>query len=143
MKLRLMQKGFETYNGQMGVIFFENGLSTADVKVIDAVRMAAVMLCEWEDGSSPSVAQSILDNANTPAPMPRQEQPEPTPAPAPDAQPVGVTVSYTEDQLAAIADKEGIKGLRVIAEPLGIKSNSISELIVAILKVAPAAPKAE
>lgn len=142
MKLRLTQPGFATYTGQMGVIFFEDGLSTNDVLVQDAVRMAAVMICEWEDGTSPSVAQSILDNADTPAPTfvsgddgqheltaeqlaasGESQTQEPVPA-----------GGYTAEQLAAVADKEGINGLRKIAEPLGIKSNSIVSMIDQILK---------
>lgn len=155
MKLRLTQPGFSHYTGQMGVIQFEDGLSTMDVLPIDAIRMAAVMLCLWEDGSSPSIAQSILDNADTAAPMLDAVQPSPASesAPAPesttdakpecqldtqsgtqsDQQSEPPAATYTEDQLAAIADKEGIKGLRVIGDALGIKANSIKDMIAAIL----------
>lgn len=157
MKLRLTQPGFTRYTGQMGVIQFEDGLSTTDVLPIDAIRMAAVMLCLWEDGSSPSIAQSILDNADTAAPMFEKAEPTPASASAPesttDAKPEcqldtqsgtqsdqqsgqqsePPAVTYTEDQLAAIADKEGIKGLRVIGDALGIKANSIKDMIAAIL----------
>lgn len=146
MKLRLTQPGYEQFTGQMGTVFFENGLSTADVKAIDAVRMAAQFLCEWEDGSTASVAQSILDHAHTTTnSLPREinadqalatqrveaatlagttVQPDGTAAPGP---------TYTEDELAAIADEKGIKGLRVIAETMGVKGQSIAELIRAIL----------
>ncbi|MFK3740961.1 hypothetical protein [Massilia sp. TN1-12] len=146
MKLRLTQPGYESFTGQMGTVFFEDGLSTADVKPIDAVRMAAQFLCEWEDGSAASVAQSILDhafattnsipsaiNADQALATQRAEaaqlaghthQPDGTAAPA---------HRYTEDELSAIADERGIKGLRAIAEPLGVKGNSISDMIRAIL----------
>ena len=140
MKLRLTQPGFEHYNGQMGVIFFEDGLSKGDVLSLDAVRMAAVMVCEWENGSSPSVAQAILDNADTPAPIfasgaDGQHDKEAVGKAKAESiqQDVPKTSAYNYEQLSAIADAQGIKGLRAIAEPLGIKSNSIKELIEAIL----------
>jgi hypothetical protein len=146
MKLRMTQPGYETFTGQMGTVFFEDGLSTANVKPSDAVRMAAQFLCQWEDGSTASVAQSILDHAHTttnnlPVEINADQalatqrveaaelaghtpQPDGTAAPA---------HRYTEDELSAIADERGIKGLRAIAEPLGVKGNSISEMIRAIL----------
>lgn len=141
MKLRLTQPGFATYSGQMGVIQFVDGVSSDDVQSIDAIRMAAVMLCEWADGSSPSIAQAILDHAHTPAPMLLPGEPAPsdtaTTLEAPPSQSLPISqslpVSYTEAQLAAIADRDGIKGLRVIGDPLGIKANSIIDLITAIL----------
>lgn len=147
MKLRLTQPGFENYSGQMGVLNFVEGLSTTGVRAIDAVRMAAVMNCEWEDGSSPNVAQSLLDNANTPAPMfvsgeAGQHDLESQTAADLDAEEKRVaggdipktSDAWTEERLAIVADKDGIKGLREIADPLGIKGNSIRDLIVAIVK---------
>ena len=138
MKLRLTQPGFQNYNGQMGVVFYEAGLSKGDVSVMDAVRISASMLCEWEDGSKPSVTQSLLDNAKTPAPIFKsgadgqhdlKAQPAKEPKPETDISKSG----YTVEQLSAVADAEGIKGLRKIAEPLGIKGNSIAEMITAIV----------
>jgi len=145
MKLRLTQPGFETFTGQMGTVFFENGLTVGDVKAIDAVRIAAQFLCEWENGNTASVTQSILDHAHTTvgdlpaeqnadqaiAEQARQAGAIAERAPAAPAEAVSF---YTEAELAEIADKKGIKGLREIAEPLGIKGNSIKELITAILR---------
>ncbi len=143
MKLRLTQPGYETFTAQMGVTFFDNGLSTTDVKPQDAVRIAAQFLCEWEDGTTASVAQSILDHAHattfTIAPGQNANQ-----AFAQASADAGVLTAtneggptsekfYTEVQLAQIADESGIKGLRAIAEPLGIKGNSIADLVAAIL----------
>lgn len=140
MKIRLTQPGFETYSGQMGVVFFEDGLTTADVKPIDAVRIAAQFLCEWEDGTTASVAQSILDHAHsTTCTIPteinadqalasqegtREAQAQPA---APGSR------AYTQEELEAIADASGIKGLRAIGDALGVKGNAIGELIKSIL----------
>lgn len=142
MKLRLTAPGFEKYTGQMGVLFFEDGLSTGDVLHRDAVRLANVIGAEWEDGTQANTGQLYLDNMETSAPVEVSrmvvDAPVEEAAPVEDAPAANL---YTEADLAAIADKSGIAGLRDIAEPLGIKGNSIGGLIAAILKAA--APKAE
>lgn len=143
MKLRLTQPGYETFTAQMGVIYFDNGISTTDVKPQDAVRIAAQFLCEWEDGTTASVAQSILDHAHaTTFTIPAAQNADQ--ALAKEAAAAGVLTaqntergtekSYNADDLALIADEQGIKGLRIIAEPLGIKGNSIAELVKSILE---------
>lgn len=130
MKLKLTAPGWDNFSGQMGVNFFENGLSTADVLPFDARRISGVISCEWEDGSSPSVAQSILDNAKTAAP----DASDSPAAPVGDSTtPVSNGVAWTEEELGKIADEQGIAGLREIAEPAGIKSKSVQGLIEAIL----------
>lgn len=132
MKLKLTAAGFETYTGQMGVVWFEDGLSTDDVLPVDAVRIAGVMGAEWEDGTSANVSQIYLDNMNTPAVQGMADkQSEPTSV---KKENLVSTVQYTEDELAAIADKDGIVGLRAIAEPMGIKGQSIKSLLEGILK---------
>ena len=130
MKLKLTAPGWENFSGQMGVNFFEKGLSTADVLPFDARRISGVITCEWEDGSSPSVAQSILNNANTAAP----DASDSPAAPVGDSTtPMTSGPIWTEEELGELADKEGIAGLRAIAEPAGIKSKSVQGLIEAIL----------
>jgi hypothetical protein len=135
MKLRLTQGGFEGYTGQMGVVVFENGLSVGDVLPIDAIRLAGVMGAEWEDGTAANVGQMYLNNLDTPAPMfePGAQAGDPVIAATPV---VDAGVAYTADQLADIADKDGISGLRAIADPLNVKGNSIRGLIDGILKAA-------
>ena len=146
MKLRLTAPGWQTYTGQMGVIFFENGLSVADVLPVDAVRVAGVIGAEWEDGRPANVSQIYLDNMTTEAAVAQDNrQPEAPEVELVVAAPLIADLmapTYTEDQLAAIADKQGIAGLREIADTLGIKGNSIAGLVSAILKAA-GAPKGE
>lgn len=145
MKIRLTQPGFENYTAQMGVHFFEDGMTLTDVKPSDAVRLAAQFLCEWEDGTPVSVAQSLIDHSNmTTDTMPRERNAdEALSQQASEAQArAGAEASenakreakvYTKEQLEAVADKEGIKGLRTIATPLGVKGNAINEIIAEIL----------
>ena len=143
MKIRLTQPGFEKYNGQMGLLDFVEGLSIGDVTQMQAVRLGAVMLVEWEGGGNPSVTQSILDNSNTAAPVFSSENDGLSHDIAAGALagaaitsllPAVDVARFSREQLEAIADKDGITGLRDIADPRNIKSNSIKELIEAILK---------
>lgn len=133
MKIKITQPGWETFTGNFGSIEFVDGVSVGEVSQTEASRVAAVVRVETTEGKDPSMAQLIIDTYGTPAPM------ETTVAAADLPQPEAPT--YTADELAAIADKLGIKGLREIADPLGIKANSIAELIGRILAVSkPAAP---
>ncbi|CAB4122116.1 hypothetical protein UFOVP26_80 [uncultured Caudovirales phage] len=136
MKLRLKEPGFETYSGQMGVMDFEDGLTLKDVLTIDAVKLSCVMYVEWEDGTSPSVTQSLLDNTDTPAPIvgDGKSTEEPVAKVKTPATKKATITSYSEADLGKIADKDGIGGLRVIAESLSVKGKSIKELIDGILK---------
>lgn len=145
MKLRLTAPGWQTYTGQMGVIFFENGLSVGDVLPVDAVRVAGVIGAEWEDGRPANVSQIYLDNMQTEAAVMQDNREPEAPVVETKSEVTQVTspeVTYTEAQLAEIADNGGITALREIATPLGIKSNSIAAMIAAILKAA-GAPKGE
>lgn len=130
MKLRLIQPGYEAFTGQMGAVFFEDGLSTGDVSEMDAVRMSAVFQCEWENGDSSSVANWLIERNNDPAPNVVNPEPVTADSPsikAPDGQ------QWTEAELAAIADTQGIVGLRAIGDKLGVKEKSIRGLIDGIL----------
>jgi hypothetical protein len=137
MKLRLTQAGFENYTGQMGVVWFEDGLSTTDVSPIDAVRISAAIGADWEDGSPANVGDMYLNSMDVPAyvGMADGTPVEPVSAPAGDQQPTQTDGTiYTEDDLAKIADEKGIAGLRVIGDPMGAKGTSIVGLIAEILK---------
>ena len=139
MKLRITEKNMEHFEGQMGAVDFVNGLSTSDVRPKDALRIGAAMGCEWEDGSSPNPSQIYLESMNNAAPTDaEQADMSNLDLPKPIKGKEKPTINYTEDYLAIIADEHGIAGLRAIAEPLGIKGNTISNLITAILKVSPA-----
>lgn len=129
MKLRLTEPGFEAYTAQLGVIFFQDGLSTDHVSVLDATRLGASMRCEWENGAPTNVSQIYLDNMNTPAPMPGQV----VVLAGAEATPEVTKTVWTVTALSEIADKDGIAGLRVIADPMGLKGNSISGLMEQIV----------
>lgn len=150
MKVRLTQPGWENYTGQLGIVNFVDGLSTEDVPRFNALRISATLLCEGEDGSALSLTQEIIDKADDEAPImeehlgtdepetPVEEEstPEPEAEPGPVSEPaveaapeVGDHRIWTQAELEAIADEQGIKGVRQIADSLDIRSNSIAGLI--------------
>jgi hypothetical protein len=73
MKLKLKGGGFENYTGQMGVVYFENGLSKFDVNPNDAIRIAGSIGAEWENGAPANVGDIYTQNMNTPAPSVEQQ----------------------------------------------------------------------
>lgn len=71
--------------------------------------------------------QADKEQPDEPPPNAPSASPEPQPA---ASEPV---VSYTREELEAIADSTGLKGLRKVGDGLGIKGKSIPELIKRIL----------
>lgn len=134
MKLKLTQPGYEYMNGYLGITEFKDGVSINDIAPRDARNIAISIGCEYEDGSSPNPAQNLLDGMHDKA----GEAKEISFAPPPP--------KFTRAELEEMADKGGIKALRAVATPLGIKGTSIAELIAELLgesePAAPAAPEA-
>lgn len=139
-KLRLIGKGFENFTGHIGVTEFVDGLSVGTPHQMDVHRLTCTIGARWDDGSASSVGEGYEASKNKAAPTVAEQVQADNAAAA--AQ-VGQGVTYTLEQLGAIADKDGIAGLRKVAEPLGVKANSIKGLIDGILKVAGAAEVAE
>lgn len=74
MKLRLTGRGFEDYTGQMGVIYFQNGVSINDVLPVDGMRIAGTIGAVWENGSVANVGEIYAQNLQTPAPTSLQQK---------------------------------------------------------------------
>lgn len=68
MKLRLTGAGFDNYTGQMGIHYFQNGLSISDVLPVDGMRIAGTIGAKWEDGSVANVGEIYASHLQTPAP---------------------------------------------------------------------------
>lgn len=137
MKIQLIEPGYESFNGHFGVIEFADGVSVNEVSPLEAERLGSLVRVQTLDGKDPSAAQKILDTYSNPMELAT------TPVGEPEA--VVASVSYTAEQLAVVADEGGIKAIRAIAEPLGMKGTSIAELIGKILaaSAAPAPAAAE
>lgn len=126
MKIRIIEKGWAGYTGDLGAHAFVDSVSVNDVGQADAAYLAGIVSIEnVETGKSPSVSQLIVDSMANSVPIEKHIE-----ASAPVA-----GTRHAKDELEAIADASGIKGIREIAEPLGLKGNSISELIEKVLSV--------
>jgi len=141
MKLKITEKGFENLTGPIAEVMFADGVSVDEVSGEQAQRISAAMRCETLEGVNPSASAEMLRShakrADVVAEMKRGEEDQ-TPhaiveAASPIAKSEGSADAWTRETLEAVADKGGIKGLRAIAEPLGVKATSIKELITEVL----------
>lgn len=134
MKIKFVPVSMQTYTGPFGLVTFVNGVSVEDVSQQQASRIASNYPCEWENGTPVSnAAQAYQDTLNTPAPSIQVEVAPKTPA-KPVVKATVAPLEFTEQSLGAIADEQGIAGLRTIAERFGVKGTAIRVLIDGILK---------
>lgn len=144
MKLRLTGGGYENLTGQFGLYDFVDGLSTTDIPPKNAYRIASTVGAVWEDGASANNVDLYNLYLNTspddiqPIKENQQQEPEkvidpPKKKSKSKAEPSTSVKTWTKEQLENIADKDGIDGVRKVADELGIQGNSINELIEQIL----------
>jgi hypothetical protein len=142
MKIRLIEPGWTKLTGAFGTTEFKDGVSVEDVSAAEAKHLAGIVQIETLEGANPSATQALLEAHYTPVPVPQMPRADQIAA-VQIAKAAPGAIAYTNEQLGAIADKEGIKGIRAIAEPLGLKGNSIADLIDKVLAAqAEAAKKA-
>lgn len=146
-KLRvfLKQPGYEVFNGHMRGHIFKDGVSVDEIPARDAVRIGAGIYAEDENGVqiSPSTFVFNANLNNTSAPMLNQTAPEDAPSEITNpeitlssGESTVKTMDFTEmtrADLEAIADVQGINGLREIGEKFGVKGKAVSELIDKII----------
>lgn len=137
MKIKLIEQGYDSFNGYFGTVLFENGVSVSDVSDAEARFFASILQVRCMDDSDPganSQYQNALLMEAKSVTMPTQAELDKL---ARDSQPQEVkeesVVGYTREQLEEIADKSGINGLREIGDMLNVKGTSIAKLINAIL----------
>lgn len=136
----------ENLTGQFGPVEFVDGLSVEDVAPMIAQRLANLIRVELEDGKNPSIAQTIIDSRHTEMNTNLVHDASTGEVVTDDkiaSEARTSLIAMGKDDLIAIADKEGIAGLRKIAEPLGIKGTSIAALITEIMKAQENASKSE
>lgn len=131
MKIRIIEPGWAGFTDYMGAVQFVDGVSVDDVSRADMQHLASLVQIETveDEPRNPSIAQVLIDTNTRPA----ETMASPT-ASAPVAE-VVPGKRYSPDELMAVADAKGIKGLREIADPLNVKANSIAELMGKILQV--------
>lgn len=139
MKVKIIEPGWHGLTGQFGVHEFVDGVSVESISDSDARSLASLISIvglddEGNETGNPSDSQAILDTYHHKAAVERLKSVEELDAEAAAAgkltsTDIVVEKHYTAEELAEVADKEGIKGLRKIADPIGVKANSIAELI--------------
>lgn len=141
-RIRIDEKGWSNYSGFLGGVEFHNALSVNMVDPMQATRLGSLIRIVKVDTDEQAGGAADYKRIQT---VEAEVVPESergltdSQAVAPQA-PVNV---WTAEQLAAIADKQGIAGLREIAEPMGVKGRGIAELIEEIQAMqASKAPKA-
>lgn len=137
MKVRIVEPALSGYTGMLYQISFTDGVSNRELTDQEVSMIGAAMRVENLDGDQVGAAvdhmrrydvtldKAVQKNAETVEAIHEAAEEE---APAAKDKP-----SFTREELEAIADAEGIAGLRAVADPLGIKGRSINELIGEIL----------
>lgn len=141
-RLRIVQAGYENYTGPIGAYEFVDGVSVETIPLIARDRLAvAFQLVEIEDDGTEVAAgpaQRLLKGLNLalePS-APGQRQTEEEKLEENVRALLGgelVRVLRTRSNLEAVADKMGIAGVRLVADPWGVRSKSIPALIDLIL----------
>jgi len=141
-KLKIIAPEWANYTGSLGIVHFTDGLS--DQFVPDHVRRRlsiGMMMVEIdaqgnEEPASPThkmIATATI-RAEVSEALDRQSDTVKAHELLENALNIDAnTPTHTKEQLEKIADKEGIKGLRDIADRWHVKSRSIPDLIKAIL----------
>ena len=162
-KIRITQKGWEGFSDSIGIVRFVDGVSVEDVSNAEAERIGANISVEFLDkpGVTPNPAQRLIDAKNQDSEdigyksrfdeNPSEEKQEVEQVPVgpqvpvePTEEPEAVNLDafdFNRQSLELIAEQQGIKGLRVLAEPIGVKGTAIGSMIQEMLKVKESAEK--
>lgn len=137
MKLKITEKGWGGYTGFLGQVEFVDGVSVADVGPGQAQMLGAIVRCEGvEDGINPSISEKMAtmkarDAKNNEVAKRKERE-------ARKAKPGEIKIDltpYSKEVLEKIADEKGIKGVREIADQVGVVSKSVEDLIEKILVI--------
>ena len=147
-KIKITEPGWEGYTGNLGTLIFEGGVSVREPTQRERDVFSVTIRIADVDDDGNETTYSANDFLRTASHLAMEPQPEKlTVVPVVEAPAKVVTVTpplpidapstpakiYELAELEAIADKDGIKGLRAIGTPLGVKNTSIPKLIDEIL----------
>lgn len=137
--------GWDNYTGQIGDVHFVDGYSTEPLdrhqiyRISSSINLLAAQ--RQEDGTfvTGDLVGALYEVGDATKETPSDYKSLPT------LEEIGVDFtdvgdgvpatnspakhSYTREQLAQIADEQGIKGLREVAEPFGVKGKSVEQII--------------
>lgn len=136
--VKIIAKGFERYNGVIEGIEFVNGHSTEPLSQAAAERVGAFMKIVDADTDEPLGLGYRMAKARHQSITPKEALPkiERTPT-GKEKKSVKkekrVHYEFTREQLETVADKEGITGLRKVAEQYDVRGRSIAEIVDALM----------
>lgn len=124
-KVRIDVPGYEYFNGSLGVVPFENGVSARPVTEKEAARLGAALRIVREDtseqlGASVTMVSSRRLSAEIETPIIPVEKIKRNKE---------VDIKYSRDTLEEIASEGGIKAIRDIAKEFDVKGVEISKII--------------
>lgn len=162
MQVKITDPGFAGFTGHFGTVYFENGISE-HISSAEAERLGCIVKCETLEGVNPSATQRMVDiqsknldellaqgagvvgadRAKTQSPEQVLGAVESQAGQAnqvvenqPQIQPgVKPGLDFTRADLEALADREGISGLRNLGSQFGVKGRSIVEIIDELLAI--------
>lgn len=132
-KVKLLESTFKGYTGLLCGVQFEDGVSVEELPFVDQQRICASMRAEPVDGRNVSAAGAYSERYSVNAEAVKEYAAEPVTNLVRGTVEPGVQI-YTREELEAVADSEGIAGLRLIGGVMGVKAKGIVEMIDGILK---------
>jgi hypothetical protein len=141
MKYKITEPGWETFTGLLGAEEFVDGVSVDDLARNEAARLGCILRIESvsDNPINPSPSAELNRTYSVQAANVRLETQEELEGVVKAVVPVAGRI-YTREELERIADSNGIKGLRAIADELGLKGTSIADLIAKVLEAQAPAP---
>lgn len=123
-----------TLTGNLAQFAFKDGVSVENVSRADAERLGSSMrVYDAETGEQISKIHRMTAGRSLGfIPKEQSEQPQSEPVvekAIKESVQVAPELNYTREQLEAIADEGGLKGLRDFAEPYGVRGKSIVGII--------------
>lgn len=154
MQVKITDPGFAGFTGHFGTVWFQDGVSE-QISSAEAERLGCIVKCETLDGVNPSATQRMVDIQNknldellasgkgvVGADRAAVQIPEANQTVAKTEDAGGETkpgvkpdLNFTRADLEALADKEGIAGLRNIGSQHGVKGRSIAEIIDELMQI--------
>lgn len=144
MRIKIVEPGWDGFSDFMGSVKFTHGVSDEDVPEHMVNNIAAsIKVVEYRGETATGVeklggqlgfAAEAVRRKDDHAPVDRQLEADKPNAPPKVARTEVPKSVFTFEQLAAIADKGGIKGLREIGGKLGVNGRDINGLIASIIK---------
>jgi hypothetical protein len=155
-RVKIVQPGFETYNGIIEGAQFNEGSSIESLSQFSAERIGAFMKvvnADNEDeplGLGYRMANAKGSGVEPRAPLERIVRTKTGKTKEAPKKSKLISYEFTKDELELVADKDGIQGLRKVADQYEVRGRSISEIISSLMalkanqeaKLASAPPKA-